>query len=211
MSAKTFLLAAKATSIPEASGLMWAIKKVRTTKDLTVKKDDKFVRLPAGCYTKLWRYTEANPYDMGAGEVVMEDTDYELRTHLQFMMMAYGHVLITGLGLGCVARGTLANPRVRSVTVIERDKEVLSMVAPHMPSDIKVVRADALDYIRDTDQQYQCVWHDVWTDQDAGEPHLAVKHMELITETVRICSGFQGAWAFPRYYRRLMKTDAKMI
>src|SRR5271154_6313451 len=55
------------------------------------------------------------------GEIVMEDSRTELCRHLPIWWRARGHVLVTGLGLGCVARGLLANPAVEHVTVVEID------------------------------------------------------------------------------------------
>ena len=136
------------------------------------------------------------------GEVVMEDTPFELNNHLDFMLKAKGHVLVTGLGLGCVIRGMLANGHVDHVTCIERSQDVLDLVAPHMPATdrLEIIKADALEWTKGTTQRFDCAWHDIWTDRDVGEPHLAQSHTSLIKNCAPKVN-FQGAWAYPRLAR----------
>src|SRR6185369_8969082 len=105
------------------------------------------VTLPAARYTYLRFLTDKTLYSEHPGAVVMEDTPFELRTHLGFVMRAHGRVLITGLGLGCVIRGLLENPKVEHVTCIENSKDVLKLVAPYMPTErLEIVEADALEW-----------------------------------------------------------------
>ena len=135
------------------------------------------------------------------GEVVMEDTPFELFTHMEFMLKARGRVLITGLGLGCVIRGILANGHVDHITCIERSQHVIDLVAPHMPTDrLEMVKANALEWTKATTERFDCAWHDIWTDWAAGEPTLAQSHTKLIKHC-RPRVNFQGAWDYPRIAR----------
>lgn len=196
--------AASAASIPEGEKGLWRILKVRLATEVIVPRDGKPVLLPPGCYTKLVRSTSDAPRDIQpGGEVVMEDTIYELRTHLDFMLRAFGEVLITGLGLGCVARGCLINPRVTKLSVIERDQDVIDLVWPHMPQDprLQLVVADAVELLENVDVTADCAWHDLWSDPDTGEQHLALSHQRLIHALMDRVK-FQGAWAWPRWMRR---------
>lgn len=213
--AKTLMAAARADSIPEDATLMWHIKKLRLTKDVVAPKDGKDVLVPAGNYTQLWRWTmetmrnylDDAPTTLWPGELVMTDSIDELRTHLNFMLRAHGRVLICGLGLGCVIRGCLANPRVKHVVCIERDVEVLRLVKPHMPTErLTILQADALTWVKNNieRQRFDCAWHDLWSDSDKQEPALVVNHSELFCR----CHGhvgLQGAWAFPRPHKRLWR------
>lgn len=197
----SLLAAARAHSIPEGQHGLWTIKKFSLAKPLEVSRPKFKVTLPPGTYTNLHRATLATLHDGTPGELVMHDTPDELNSHLQFMLQAHGDVLITGLGLGCVARGTAANPAVRSVTVIERDPSVLELVARHMPPGITIIHADALEWTKQNTRKFDCAWHDLWTDTSEGEPHLQRWHAEIIGnlhESVPV----QGAWAFPRNLRR---------
>lgn len=144
----------------------------------------------------------------------MHDEPHELRKHLEFIVRARGSVLKTGLGLGCVVRGLLCNSAVTMITVVEREPDVLRLVGRHLfePSPripIRLVQADALEWCKHTDQKFDCAWHDVWNDSDRDEKHLQELHGRLLIDTadrVRM----QGAWEFPREFRRLFGRGVKM-
>lgn len=201
--------AALATDIPEGRAGLWYVRKLRLSAETDGYRNNghRKVTIPAGCWTFLERWTNAtmDSAEPCLGECVMHDTPDEIGTHLEFMLGARGRVLITGLGLGCVTRGCLANPAVKSVTVIERDRDVLKLVAPYMPQDkrLNIVRDDALRWARRSRSVFDCAWHDLWSDPDKREPHLQVTHQKLfcaLIGRVRV----QGAWQFPRMFRRAM-------
>ena len=199
---KNYISAMKASQIPTAVRGLWKITRVRLSRPVLVSRHGKRVVLDAGIYTQLFRYTLALPFETSPGECVMEDSIDELQTHFEFVFRAFGDVLITGLGLGCVARGVQINPRVRSVTVIERDKDILDMVQPYMPKGIEIIHAEAEEWVKSTDRKFDTVWHDLWTDEENGEGSLHVKHGAMIVHSHRISRAFQGAWAFPREFRK---------
>lgn len=197
-----YLSVMRADNIPEGSSGLWFIHKFPVPSPRICNRLDKEVLLPAGLFTYLRFLTEATLYDEQPGAVVMEDTPFELRTHLGFVMRAHGNVLVTGLGLGCVLRGLLANPNVDYVTCIENSKDVLKMVAPHMPTDrLTIIEADALQWTFKNKDHFDCAWHDLWTNPDKFEPHLNIWHQRLIMYCRKQVEQ-QGAWA----YRRDMKT-----
>lgn len=208
----TILQAAKATFIPESSRGLWHIKKISLNRDITAPKDGRMVKVPAGEYTQLWRWTNSTIQIRletcagEPGELVMTDSPDELNTHLSFMLRAHGRVLITGLGLGCVIRGCLANPAVEHVVCIERDPDVIRMVGPHMPDRCTILQAEAVSWVRNNlpRQRFDCAWHDCWSDPDKDEPHLQVTHSSLFVACHRGVK-FQGAWAFPKYQKRIWR------
>ena len=74
---------------------------------------------------------------------VMSDTDAEINDFLPLIHAAFGDVLVSGLGLGCVTQALLARPEVNSVTVIEIDADVIALVGPHLECDrLTIVNAD---------------------------------------------------------------------
>lgn len=204
------LKAARADSIPEDDSGLWYVKKVIWTEKMAAGMPN--FKVPVGAYTKLFRWTEATMHQ-GIGECVMDDTVAELKKHLRFMLMAHGDVIVSGLGLGCVVRGLLLNPKVRSVKVLEISKNVLKLVEPWMPKDprLTIIHADALKWFDENpDAPMDCVWHDIWTDESKGEPHLQVQHMALLSKSAGRVD-LQGAWNFPREFRRMMKSKFKVI
>jgi hypothetical protein len=202
---KSILLAAmKADGVPAGWSGLWYITKSRISESTPNVRHGKSVIVPPGDYTFLYRLTDATLYNDPPGEVVMEDTPFELRTHLGFVMRAAGRVLVTGLGLGCVVRGLLANPAVEHVTCVENSQDVLKLVAAHMPTEcLTIVEADALEWTAKNRESFDCAWHDLWTDRAAGEPHLDHWHAALLKNchgTVR----HQGAWAFDRQIKKCL-------
>jgi hypothetical protein len=200
-----YLDAMKATAIPEAWSGVWFVAKLKMPNCRVTPRHGKPVVLPCGTYTYLKRLTDSTLYQIPPGDVVMEDTPFELRTHLGFVLHAYGKVLVTGLGLGCVIRGLLANDKVEHITCIENSSDVLTLVAPYMPTDrLTIIEADALKWTAQNKEHFDCGWHDLWTNRDEGEPHLDVWHTRLINncrETVRQ----QGAWAYSREMKRYLQ------
>lgn len=204
---RRLLDAARADAIPAGQSGPWTIVKFQTEKPVTHPRpsDGRLFTIPPGNYTNLWRSTEATMHN-SCGELVMHDVPHELHTHLQFMLRARGRVLITGLGLGCVARGCLANPAVKHVVVIERDPHVIQLVGVHMLHlpRLTIVLDDALSFCRRHPRRFDCAWHDLWSDPDKEEPHLSVIHSKLFL-ALRKTIPMQGAWALPRTYRRVVR------
>lgn len=208
--------AMRATQIPEATAGLWTVRKASLGKPFEIDDHKKRkVILQPGLYTNLWRFT-MTPQEQ---ELVMTDFPHELKTHLDFAMKARGRVLISGLGLGCVARGCLANPAVESVVVIERDLDVLKLVEDHMPTGTR--RGKTLDIIYDDAHafakrcvgDFDCAWHDLWSDPDKQERHIQVNHAHLMTALFPKVRLFQGAWAMARSQRRMFRRalEGKML
>lgn len=199
---RQILFAAKALNIPAGRAGLWLIEK--TTYKIPVQTVKGW--LPLGTYTHLFHTSLGRLHLSPPGEVVMEDTPFELIKHLDFMMRAHGRVLVTGLGLGCVVRGLLANEQVSHITCIERSADVLSLVQPYMPTDrLTIIQADALEWTEKNTAVFDCAWHDVWTNREEGEPHLDAWHMRLLINCHKFVAGWQGAWAFNRDFRQALK------
>lgn len=204
MSPNEVLEAMKATAIPPGESGLWRV----TTQEIPpfavlAAKSMHNRDVEPGTQKGLHRYTDSTLYT--GGEIVMEDSLHERRQHLSFALNARGRVLVTGLGLGCVVRGLLCNPRVESIDVAEISEDVLSLVAGHMPKDprLKIHHVDAFEFVKSRGP-WDFAWHDIWTDTDSGEPHLQVAHMQLFLNCMRRAKR-QGAWAMPRHHLRALR------
>jgi hypothetical protein len=208
MNKHLILRAAKADEIPAATAGIWTVKKLSLSKEW---REGRRI-IPPGHYTQLFCYVLAHAMQNPIGDCVMHDTPEELNKHLEFMLRAEGRVLITGLGLGCVVRGCLANPNVKCITVIEKSKDVINLVWPYMPEKrrLSLIHADALEWVRSTRRKFDCAWHDLFANEDFEEPHLQTMHMQLVCEMASKVKKIQGAWEFPRMFRRRMEF-AKVI
>ncbi len=125
------------------------------------------------------------------GEVVMSDTDMELRTNVEAVQKARGAVLIGGLGLGVITLPILRKSTVRSVTVVEKNPHVIAAVEEQIRSQVTgnqsagfVVHCGDVhkwrpnpDFICKYDFIYLDIWQDLCTDyvKDMRELHLTFR------------------------------------
>lgn len=188
------LKAARADCIPEGRSGKWIVSKRKVANSLSVNWEGRMRHVIAGHYTTLLCATKARI----GGVVVMIDDPSELDTHLNFMLRARGHVLITGLGLGCCLRGVLANPAVERVTVVEKSRDVIKLVWPHTKDPrVRLVNQDAIAWARQSKCHFDTGWHDLWDNPDHKDQALPLMHSKLLLHlSGRITQ--QGAWAFPR-------------
>lgn len=70
--------------------------------------------------------------------VWMTDNPAELVAMHEFAQEASGRVLVGGLGLGIVVRYLAQNPRVRDITVVEREQDVIDLIRPQLLADVRV-------------------------------------------------------------------------
>lgn len=188
---------------PQSFGL-WTIER-RQCGDSIMFEDIEDRGLPYGCvgwpdYTLLRRFTDATIH-LPHGEVVMEDSNRELRKHLPIWMVAKGRVLKTGLGLGCVVRGLLANPAVEHIDVVEIDPHIVHIIGAEFRNNPRVTihLADALEWDFG-DRRWDYAWHDLHSFTDV---HLQIMHSALFARYMSaVPLERQGAWAFPREVAR---------
>ena len=138
---------------------------------------------------------------MDTWDTVMEDSAGELKKHLPIWLKAKGRVLVTGLGLGCVVRGLLASPAVEHIDVIELDPYIYYIVGEEFCHNRRVTLhlGDALTYKFPKDSRWDFAWHDIWTPKNEG---LQVQHAKLMVKYRRVIGTAQGAWQFPRCFKR---------
>lgn len=190
-----YLYAAKVrpTLAPQAFGL-WEI--VRTTHLAPLDR----ALIGGNTMTSLHHWTEATLH-LNHGEVVMEDSNRELRKHLPIWMAARGRVLKTGLGLGCVVRGLLIKPEVEHIDVVEIDADIIRVVGAEFSDEPRVTihHADA-ETFNLAGRSWDLAWHDVWLPGNQGLPALHARLMARYWPA----TGRQGAWDFPRTAARAL-------
>lgn len=210
MTPDQYVVAMRADGIPapQDSGL-WYIQRqdlgalfaTRQPLDVYLRAIGAFTDFPTlpHVLTSLNRWTEATLHQ-GHGESVMSDDPKELRKHLPVVLRAHGRVLVSGLGLGCVVRGLLANERVEHIDVIEIDADVLSMMAPAFASQprVQIHQGDALTYRWPRGTRWDFAWHDIWSEDTS----LPILHSQLFARYQHLAP-WQGAWGMPRWIFRL--------
>lgn len=192
---------------PQTFGL-WTIERRRAGETILGELSTD-LGLPYGLvgwpdYTLLRRLTLASMHlEHVGGEVVMGDSLRELRHHLPIWLTARGRVLKTGLGLGCVVRGLLANPAVEHVDVVEIDADICRIIGAEFSDNPHVTlhHADALSWDFGA-RRWDYAWHDLHSFDDR---HLQLMHAELMARYLpAVAAHRQGAWAFPRETSRAL-------
>lgn len=143
-------------TVPEGVSGDWTVKRFEVKRTFELMRMERDGRgTPEGWYTGL--------YHKGEG-VVMSDTNAEIRDFLGDIKKFEGAVLITGLGLGCVAQALLYNPKIHKIVIVEKSQDVINLVKPvFTPNDrVEIVRGDAYTY-KPKDSMFDYAWHDIWT------------------------------------------------
>lgn len=96
--------------------------------------------------------------------VIMSDTGMELDTNLPIVEQANHNVLIGGLGLGIIALAIERKPEVDSITIVEKEKEIIDLITKYVKfSDkVKIVHGDIFEF--KPTQKYNTIYFDIWND-----------------------------------------------
>lgn len=100
------------------------------------------------------------------GELVMSNTNMEIRTNMEFINMATGDVLIGGLGIGLVAIAIAEKRDVKSITIIEKNSDVIELVWKHLRKHnqfrdkVKIISDDVFKYV--TKDKFDVLYFDIW-------------------------------------------------
>ncbi|MBU6231567.1 class I SAM-dependent methyltransferase [Patescibacteria group bacterium] len=81
------------------------------------------------------------------GKTWMVSDPLHWKSMLEHADKYHGHVLCAGLGLGLIIHALCDNRRVKQITVIERERDVINLVGPQLPRDnrIKILHGDFWD------------------------------------------------------------------
>ncbi len=105
----------------------------------------------------------------------MLDVPSEANTIDPYAAKAHGKVLSFGLGIGYFVFMACLNPKVTSITVVERSKSVIELfdtfLRPQFPNtpSITLIHGDAFDYFNEaTLNQYDYTFVDIWKSSQDG-------------------------------------------
>ena len=102
---------------------------------------------------------------------VMQDSFTEFEEHQWLWGHATGDVLITGLGLGFVNEWLIKAPGITSVTIIEKNQDVIDLVWDHCAKDERftLIHDDADSWDIPDGSSWDCIWID---HEISGASHL---------------------------------------
>lgn len=142
-----------------------------------------------GTFTRLMTFSSSYQ-----STVIMSDTDAEIRDHLEVIRQAHGDVLVNGLGLALVTMACARKSDVKSVTVIEKSKDVIDLVWPtvekRFPQKVSVVHDDAFDFKPPRRKVWDVVWHDIWPDISLDN----LEEMRRLRRKYQNKCYWQGCW-----------------
>ena len=98
------------------------------------------------------------------GCTIMSETPMEHRTNAGFVLNSYGDVLIGGLGIGMIILPIQEKKEVSSVTVLEKNFDVIVLIAHQLPLNNKVRILNEDVYTWKPDMRFDSVYMDIWGD-----------------------------------------------
>jgi hypothetical protein len=132
------------------------VVKMERMRAMFNRRNFEVIGLEAGTYVKL--------VDKHRSEIVMSDTGMEIYTNRNFVRNSNGNVLIGGLGIGYVLTEISKKESVKSITVIEKFKEVIDLVLPQLPEmpNVQVIHADIFEWLPEKGTKYDTIYFDIW-------------------------------------------------
>jgi hypothetical protein len=90
-------------------------------------------------------------YNDGIQWMTLSPSHQEVKELYSSYELAYGDVLITGLGFGILALWLCNKPDIKSVTVIEKSLEIIEIFKQfnEVPDNLKIINADANTFVSD--------------------------------------------------------------
>jgi Tfp pilus assembly protein PilF len=129
------------------------------------------------------------------GKAMMCDNLHERLSNQDIVEQARGRVLIAGLGLGMILHPIIKNDAVSSVTIVEKEKDVITAITPILPksSKLQVVCGDIFTWKPEDSARYDCIYFDIWTN---GEYDGDLERQQLLSkfEKYRAKGGWISAW-----------------
>jgi len=120
------------------------------------------------------------------GKVVMLDDPMQWIAMKRLAEACKGRVLIGGLGLGLILHHLVGNKRVKSIDVVEINKDVIDLIKPFLPDDdrVKIHHDDVLSY-KWVHGNFDTIVLDLWV-KNVSETVVAgvTKYNVGITETM---------------------------
>ena len=134
--------------------------------DLDVDEKDNFVEhTPIGYFTSEYQYLAL----LYKNRIWMSLNPNEINTMEPHIEKAEGDILVLGLGLGYFPFMCSLKEDVKSITIIEKDKEIIHLFEKHLinqfpyKSKIKIIESDAIEYVKNH-HEYDYIFADLWHD-----------------------------------------------
>lgn len=94
----------------------------------------------------------------------MWDTPQERELQKQLADKAFGDVLVAGYGFGILIKFLTKNPKVKSITIVEKYKEVINKIKISKKEMERIIIKDF--YNLPENKKFDCIIGDIWPDID---------------------------------------------
>lgn len=112
----------------------------------------------------------------------MTNESWEMGTHEHYKSGVRGDVLLAGLGLGYDVWIVKDYEKVKSVDVVECEREVIDLVWDHIKNNKShVIHDRILHYMQTTNKKYDFIFFDIFK----NDPEYFPKETKILTEAAR--------------------------
>ena len=168
----------KTVDFPKIKGKRWSFGKASYKPyEIFVCDDFKYMS-EGGVIPQIGFFKESFTYPVvyENGREWMTVTPNEIKTMAPHVENAHGKVLTYGLGIGYYAFMVSSKENVSSVTVVEREDEIIEMfkkyLLPSFPfkDKINIIKSDAFEYAQKEapKENYDFIFTDIWHDPSDG-------------------------------------------
>ena len=127
-------------------------------------------------YSRIGYFTGEFPYLAltEGNNVWMSLNPNEIETMKPYIKKAKGNVLVLGLGMGYVPYMISLKDEVKSITIVEKDKEIIDLFKKNLlplfvnKNKITIIEDDAIKYLNRKDVRYDYIFADLWHDAEDG-------------------------------------------
>ena len=119
------------------------------------------------------------------GKTWMSLIPHEIETMDEDIKRANGNVLVLGLGLGYFSYMISEKEDVKSVTIIEKDENIINLFTRNILNQFKhkekiiIIKEDAINFLKKDIEKYNFVYCDLYHDPfDALPPYISIKNIE---------------------------------
>ncbi|WP_303814198.1 class I SAM-dependent methyltransferase [Selenomonas ruminantium] len=141
------------------------------------------------------------------GEIFMSDAPMEKESNYNVIDDAFGDILLAGLGIGLILLPMQKKEEVKSITVVEKNPNVIDIVGGQLPLNdkVEIIHADIFDY--EPIRRYDCIYLDIWPDickDNAGDmSNLIDKYSNFLTDKPDSwCKAWQEDYVMGNMYIR---------
>lgn len=115
-------------------------------------------------------------------DVIMSDAEFEKITNREIVNVARGSVLIAGLGIGMILIPLLKNKKVKKITVVEKEKDVIDLIFPKIKkhdtsNKLKIIHNDIFETELPKEEKFDVIYFDIW-DNVCGDNYEQMKNLK---------------------------------